>query len=100
MFSNKLKGIFVDSVSEAKKREFKYISKTGYHQANRKKRLEIEIHSKLEIHFLVECRYKNNIKALSEKLKKVLPGLISSQRKACVKNRHIGESRRLISDII
>ena len=27
MFSNKLNGIFVDSVSEAKKREFKYISK-------------------------------------------------------------------------
>ena len=31
-FCNELKGIFVDSVLEAKeKRAFKYISKTGYH---------------------------------------------------------------------
>ena len=30
-FWNKLKEIFVDSVSEAKKRAFKYISKTGHH---------------------------------------------------------------------
>ena len=39
-------------------------------------------------------------KALSEKLKEVLPDLISSQQTAYVKNRHIGESGRLISDII
>ena len=38
-------------------------------------------------------------KALSEKLKEVLPDLISSQQTAYVKNRHIGESGRLISDI-
>ena len=39
-------------------------------------------------------------KALSEKLKEVLPDLISSQQTAYVKNRHIGESGRLIPDII
>ena len=39
-------------------------------------------------------------KALSEKLKEVLSDLISSQQAAYVKNRHIGESGRLISDII
>ena len=39
-------------------------------------------------------------KALSEKLKEVLPDLISSQQTASVKNRPIGESGRLISDII
>ena len=38
-------------------------------------------------------------KALSEKLKEVLPDLISSQQTASVKNRHIGESGRLMSDI-
>ena len=38
-------------------------------------------------------------KALSEKLK-VLPDLISSQQTAYAKNRHIGESERLISDVI
>ena len=39
-------------------------------------------------------------KSFSEKLKKVLPELISSQQKTYVKNRYIGESRRLISDVI
>ena len=39
-------------------------------------------------------------KAISEKLKEVLRDLISSQQAAYVKNRHIGESGRLISDII
>ena len=39
-------------------------------------------------------------KALSEKLRKVLPDLISSQQTAYVKNRHIGESGRLIFDVI
>ena len=38
-------------------------------------------------------------KALSKKLKEVLPDLISSPQTAYVKNRHIGESGRLISDI-
>ena len=38
-------------------------------------------------------------KAISNKLKAVLPTLISSQQTASVKNRFIGESSRLISDI-
>ena len=38
-------------------------------------------------------------KALSEKLKEVLLDLISSRQTAYVKNRHIRESGRLISDI-
>ena len=39
-------------------------------------------------------------KALSEKLKEVLLDLVSSRQTAYVKNRHIRESGRLISDII
>ena len=39
-------------------------------------------------------------KALSEKLKEILPDLISWQQTAYVKNRHIGESERLISEMI
>ena len=39
-------------------------------------------------------------KALSEKLKEILPDLISPQERAYFKNRHIGESGRLISDVI
>ena len=39
-------------------------------------------------------------KAVSNKLKTILSTLISSQHTAYVKNRFIGESGRLISDII
>ena len=39
-------------------------------------------------------------KAVSNKLKTILPMLISSQHTAYVKNRFIGESGRLMSDII
>ena len=39
-------------------------------------------------------------KTLSEKLKNVLPDLISTKQMIYVKNRHIGESGRLISHII
>ena len=38
-------------------------------------------------------------KATSEKLKKVMPDLISTQETAYVKSRYIGESERIISDI-
>ena len=49
---------------------------------------------------LLNVDLKITSKPPSEKLKKVLPDLISSQQTAYVKNRHIGESGRLISDII
>ena len=39
-------------------------------------------------------------KVLLEKSKYVLPDLISSQQTAFVKNRYIGESGKLISDVI
>ena len=39
-------------------------------------------------------------KVSSEKVKKVLPDLISTQQRVYVKNRRIGESERLISDVI
>ena len=39
-------------------------------------------------------------KAISTRLKTALPTLVSSQQTAYVKNRFIGESGRLISDII
>ena len=43
---------------------------------------------------------KVKLKALSEKLKQVLPNLISSQQTAYVKNRLISERGKLISGII
>ena len=48
---------------------------------------------------LLNVNLKIISKALSEKLK-VLPDLISSKQTTYVKNRHIGESGRLISDVI
>ena len=44
--------------------------------------------------------YKIISKALASKVKKVLPKLISPQQTAYVENRFIGESGRLIADII
>ena len=44
--------------------------------------------------------YKIISKALALKLRKVLPNLISPQQMAYVENRFIGESGRLITDII
>ena len=49
---------------------------------------------------MVSVESKIISKALSEKLKEVLPDLISSQHTAYVKNRLIRESRRSVSDII
>ena len=48
---------------------------------------------------LLNVDLKITLKALSEQLKKVLPDLISTQQTAYLKNRHIGESGRLISDM-
>ena len=49
---------------------------------------------------LIDVDLKIISKALSEKLTKVLPDLIFLQQTVYVKNRHIDESGRLISDVI
>ena len=54
----------------------------------------------METHFFIKWRSKNNIKNSFTETKKFLPDLISSQQTTYVKNRHIGESRRLISDVV
>ena len=81
IFWDDLKEIFVNSVTEKKDRDKRFIK-------NWRPISLLNVDSKIIS------------KALSEKLKKVLPDLISSQQTAYVKNRHIGESGRLISDII
>ena len=50
--------------------------------------------------FVKKWRPKTLSKSLAEKLKNVLPELISSNQIAYVKNRCISESGRLISDVI
>ena len=49
---------------------------------------------------LLNMDYKIISKALASRFKKVLPNLISPQQTTYVKNRFIGESGRLIADII
>ena len=96
-----LKELFVNSVREAK--EIGHLS-TSQRQAiikliEKKDRDKRFIKNWRPIS-LLNVDSKIISKALSEKLKEVLPDLISSQQTAYVKNRHIGESGRLISDII
>ena len=96
-----MKQIFVDSVVEAKE---KGILSKSRRQAiikliEKKDRDKTFIKNWRHIS-LLNVDLKIISKALSEKLKKVLPDLISSQQTAYVKNRHIGECGRLISDII
>ena len=100
-FWDGLKKIFVNSVREAK--EIGHLS-TSQRQAiikliEKKDRDKRFIKNWRPIS-LLNVDSKIISKALSEKLKEVLPDLISSQQTAYVKNRHIGESGRLISDII
>ena len=54
----------------------------------------------METHFFVRCRSKDNIKSSFRETKNVLPDLTFLQKTGYVKNRHNGESDRLISDII
>ena len=99
-FWDDLKEIFVNSVREAK--EIGHLS-TSQRQAiikliEKKDRDKRFIKNWRPIS-LLNVDSKIISKALSEKLKKVLSDLISSQQTAYVKNRHIGESGRLISNI-
>ena len=101
VFWDDLKEIFVNSLREAK--EIGHLS-TSQRQAiikliEKKDRDKRFIKNWRPIS-LLNVDSKIISKALSEKLKEVLPDLISSQQTAYVKNRHIGESGRLISDII
>ena len=78
----------------------KYFTKTSCHQAHWKKDWDKRyIKNWRPISFLnVDTKVLS--KAISNRLKTALPTLLSSQQTAYVKNRFIGESGRLISDII
>ena len=100
-FWDELKEIFVDSVREAK--EIEHLS-TFQRQAiiesiGKKDRDKRFIKNWWPVS-LLNVDSKIISKAVSEKLKQVLPDLIFSQQTAYVKNRNIGESENLISDEI
>ena len=100
-FWTELKEIFVDSVSEAKEKE---ILSTSQRQAIikliEKKDIDKRFIQNWRPSSLLNVDLKIISKALYEKLKIFLTDLIPSQQTAYVKNRHIGESGRLIFDII
>ena len=100
-FWDNLKEIYVDLVREAKE--------IGHLSASQRQAIIKSIEKKdRDKRFIKNWRpisllnvYSKIIpKLLSEKLIEVLPDLISSQQMAYVKNRHIGESGIVISDII
>ena len=100
-FGDELKEIFVDFVRDTK--EIGHLS-TSQRQAiirltGKKDRDKRFIKNQRTIS-LLNVYSKIISKALPEKLKEVLPDLISSQQAGYVKNRHIRESGRLISDVI
>ena len=98
-FWNELKEIFVDSVLEAKEKGHLSISqRQAIIKLIEKKDRDKRFIKNWRPISLLNVDLKIISKAFSEKLK-VLPDLISSQQTTYVKNRHIGESRRLISDV-
>ena len=78
----------------------KYFTKTSCHQAHWKKDSDKRYIKNWRPISLLNVDTKIVSKALSNKLKTVLPASIFSKQTAYVKSRFIGESGRLISDII
>ena len=100
-FETKLKEIFVDSGSKAKEKGHLSTSqKQAIVKLMEKKDRDKRFIQNRRLISLLNVDLKIISKALSEKLRKVLPDLVSSQQTTYVKNRHIGERGRLISDII
>ena len=98
---NELKEIFIDPVLETKEKgHLSTFQRQVIIRLIEKKKKDKRFIQNWRPVFLLHVDLKIILKSLSEKLKKVLPDLISTQQTAYVKNRHIGESGRLISDII
>ena len=99
-FWNELKEIFSDSVLEAKENgHLSILQRQAIIKLTEKKDKDKRFIKNWRPISLLNVDLKIIPKTFSEKLKRVLPDLISSQQTAYVKNRHIGESRRLISDV-
>ena len=87
-FWNELKEICTDSVSETKEAIIRLIEK---------KDKDKRFIQNWRPTSLLNVVLKIISKALSEKLKKILPDLISAQQTAYIKNKDIGEGERLIN---
>ena len=75
----------------------KHFAKTGYHEKEDKNKRFIKNWQPLS---LFNEGYKIISKALASRLKKVVTNLLLPQQPAYIENRYIGESGRLVADII
>ena len=99
-FWNERKEIFADSVLETKEKRHLSISQSqAVIKLTEKEDRDKRFIKNWRPMTLLNVDLKIISKALSEKPKKVLPDLISSQQTAYVKNRNISERGRLISDV-
>ena len=100
-FWNEIKHPFMNSIMEAKEKK-----KLGTSQLQaviklmEKKERDKRFIKNWRPISLLNIDYKIIAKALATRLKETLPKLISFQQTAYVKNRFIGEGRKLISDIL
>ena len=100
-FWDEIKDIFFESVKEAKhKGELSISQRQAIIKLIEKKDRDKRYIKNWRPISLLNVDTKIISKALSEKMKEVLPSLISYEQTAYIKNRFIGESGRLISDII
>ena len=97
-FWNELKEICTDSVSETKEKEHLSTSqREAIIRLIEKKDKDKRFIQNWRPTSLLNVVLKIISKALSEKLKKILPDLISAQQTAYIKNKDIGEGESLIN---
>ena len=100
-FWEDIKGVFLNSCRTAKlKKELSTSQKQAIIKLIEKKDKDKRFIKNWRPISLLNVDYKIISKALASRVKKVLPNLISPQQTAYVENRFIGESGRLIADII
>ena len=100
-FWEDIKGVFLNSCRTAKlKKELSTLQRQAIIKLIEKKDKDKRFIKNWRPISLLNVDYKIISKALASRVNKVLPNLISPQQTAYVENRFIGESGRLIADII
>ena len=100
-FWEDIKDAFLNSCRTAKlKKELSTSQRQAVIKLIEKKDKDKRFIKKWQPFSLLNIDYKIISKALASRFKKVLPNLISPQQTTYVENRFIGESGRLIADII
>ena len=100
-FRDELKHLLIESIDRAfYSKILSILQRQAVNKLIEKKECDKRYIKILETNLIFNCQDRNLSKAISNKLKALLPTLISSQQTAYIKNKFIGESRSLISDVI